>query len=249
MRQYWTLVRSLLTMEIRHPSVLFWNFAFPVGLLVLNSLIFAGQGPDRAATVAWLTAGVIVLNIMAAAFLGDSIWLVNVREQGILQRIQASPLRASTLVMAYTTVRLALVLIQSALITLVAMLALQARFESSGIVIAALLALAGAFAFILVGQAMAALAPSTGAATVLGNILYFPLMFISNLFLPIDMMPGWIKNLAIWNPAFMLVDLVRPAMTGAPAVQAAWFNIAGLVVFGLTGMIIAARWFRWEPWR
>lgn len=249
MRRLVTLFRMLLLMELRHPSVLFWNFAFPVGLLLLNSLIFAGQGPERGAAVAWLTAGIVVLNIMSGAFLGDAGWLVSVREQGILQRVQASPLPPAVLILAYTGVRLLLVLLQSALITAVAVVALGARFAPAAVLLAGVVALAGALAFVLLGQAIAALAPGAGAASAVGNVIYFPLMFISNLFLPTAMLPGWLADAARWTPAFMLVDLVRPALTGAGAVQATALNLAGLTLFGLLGLLVAARWFRWEPWR
>ena len=249
MRRLRTLSGGLLLMELRHPSVLFWNFAFPIGLLILNSLIFGGSGDELAAMAGWLTAGIIVLNIMASAFLGDASRLVHVREQGILQRVQASPLPAGILVLAYTGVRLLLVLLQSAVITAIAVVALGARFAPVDVIIAGLVALFGAMAFVLMGQALAAIAPSVGAATAFGNMIYFPLMFVSNLFLPLEMLPNWIVELARWTPAFMLVDLLRPALTGASSGQAVLFNLLGLAVCGLVGLLIAARWFRWEPWR
>lgn len=249
MRRTLTLSRGLLLIELRHPSVIFWNFAFPVGLLLLNSMIFAGQGDDTSTTVAWLTAGIIVLNIMAGAFLGDSAWLVHVREQGILQRVQATPLPAGALVLAYTAVRLLLVLLQSALIVGVAVVALGARFAPGAALAAGALTLLGALAFMLMGQALAAVAPGVGAATAAANLVHFPLMFVSNLFLPVDLMPAWVAELARWTPAFMLVDLVRPALTGAGATQAAALNLVGLTLFGAAGLLIAARHFRWEPWR
>jgi ABC-2 type transport system permease protein len=191
----------------------------------------------------------IVLNIMAGAFLGDSARLVHVREQGILQRIQASPLPAGVLVLAYTAVRLLLVLVQAALIVAVAVLALGARFAPGALLSAALLALVGALAFLLLGQALAAVSPSPGAVGAIGQAIYFPLMFISNLFLPVQLLPGWVAALARWTPAFMLVDLLRPAMVDVPAMQAGLLNLVGLVCFGAAGMLIAARCFRWEPWR
>lgn len=249
MRRLRTIFSGLLVMELRHPATIFWNFAFPVGLLVLNSLIFGGSGAELAATAAWLTAGIIVLNIMAAALLSDASRLVQVREQGILQRIQASPLPPGVLVLAYTGVRLLLILLQSAVITAVAVVALGARFAPADVLLAGGVALVGALAFVLVGQALAAISPSVGTATAVGNVIYFPLMFISNLFLPLDIMPSWIADVARWTPAFMLVDLVRPALTGDAAVQSAALNLFGLAVCGLVGLLIAARWFRWEPWR
>lgn len=250
MRRFLTLSRSMLLINLRHPAVLFWNFAFPVGLLLLNAVVWGGpEAIDRGATAAWLTAGIVVLNIMAGAFLGDTAWLVHMRDQGILQRIQASPLPAGVLVLAYTAVRLLLVLIQAGLITAVAVLALGAHFAPDGVLLAAGLALLGATTFVLLGQALAALAPSVGIVSVIGQMIYFPLMFISNLFMPIELMPAWLADLAHWTPAFMLVDLIRPALTGAPALQAAGLNLLGLALFGAAGLVVAARWFRWEPWR
>jgi ABC-2 type transport system permease protein len=249
MRRLMVLTRSMLTIELRHPAVLFWNFAFPIGVLLINTTVFAANESVPGTTAAWLTGGMIVLNIMAGAFLGDSARLVQVREQGILQRIQASPLPAGELVLAYTAVRLLMVLIQAALIVAVAAFALGARFTPGAVLGAGLLALVGALAFILMGQAMAALAPSPGAASAIGQVIYFPLMFISNLFIPFELLPGWLTAIARWTPAFMLVDLVRPAMVDVPAVQAGVLNLVGLALFGACGLFIAARYFRWEPWR
>jgi ABC-2 type transport system permease protein len=249
MRRFLVLTRSMLTIELRHPAVLFWNFAFPVGVLLINATVFGAGESAPGATAAWLTAGMIVLNIMAGALLGDAARLVTVREQGILQRVQASPLPAEVLVLAYTAVRLLMVLVQAALIVAVAALALGARFAPGALPGAALLALLGALAFILMGQALAAVASSTGAASAIGQAIYFPLMFISNLFLPVELLPGWVASLARWTPAFMLVDLMRPAMVDVPAFQPGPLNLLGLALFGAGGLLIAARFFRWEPWR
>lgn len=249
MRRLLVLSRLILTIELRHPAVLFWNFAFPVGVLLINVAVFGARHGEPGAAAAWLAVGIIVLNIMAGALLGDAARLVQVREQGILQRVQASPLPARTLVLAYTAVRLLLVLIQAALILAVAALALGARFEPAALLGAAPLALAGALAFILIGQALAAVAPSVGAANAVGQALYFPLMFISNLFLPAELLPGWVAAVARWTPAYMLVDLLRPAVVDVPAQQAGLLNLLGLALFGAAGLVIAARHFRWEPWR
>ncbi len=249
MRRLSVLIQSILTIELRHPAVLFWNFAFPIGVLLINGAIFGANDAQPGATATWLTAGIIVLNIMAGALLGDATWLVQVREQGILQRVQASPLPPHVLVLAYTAVRLLLVLLQAALIVAMAALALGARFEPAALLGAAPLALAGALAFLLMGQAIAAIAPGVGAANAVGQALYFPLMFISNLFMPAELLPGWIAALARWTPAYMLVDLLRPAIADVPAHQAGLLNLVGLALFGAAGLTIAARHFRWQPWQ
>lgn len=249
MRRFLVLTRSILTIQLRHPAVLFWNFAFPIGILLLNGAIFGARDAQPGTTAAWLAAGIIVLNIMSGALLGDATQLATVREEGILQRVHASPLPAGVLVLAYTAVRMLLVLIQAALIVAVAALALGARFTPGGLLMAALLAVVGALAFVLLGQALAAVAPNPGIANAVGQVIYFPLMFISNLFMPIELMPGWAAALARWTPGFMLVDLMRPAMVDVPATQPGLINLLGLALFGAAGLAIAARYFRWEPWR
>ncbi|MBC8163244.1 MAG: ABC transporter permease [Roseiflexaceae bacterium] len=249
MRRFLVVFRSLLKINLRDKAALFWGFAFPIGLILLYGTIWGGQDFNGVSAMTWLTVGVVVLNIMASGFIGDATWLTQMRAQGILLRVQAAPLPRAVLVAAYGAVRLVIVLIQAAAIVLVAMLVFGAKFSLSGVALAFVIALGGAAVFILLGQAIAALAPSTGASMAIGQCIYFPLMFLSNLFIPIESLPAWLYGIARWNPAYMLVDLMRPVMVAVPAQQASWLNLLGLLLYGLLGIMIAARFFRWEPKR
>lgn len=245
MRRLLILTRSLLLINLRNRTALFWNLAFPIGLLLINGLILA-DSPEAAA---WLAVGVVTLNIMSSGLIGDSAWLTNMRDQGILQRMRAAPLPPALLVAAYGLVRLALILAQSAAIVAVAILALEARFTWEGLASGLLWVALGAAVFIMLGQALAGVAPSASAALVIGQAVYFPLMFVSNLFLPSEMLPAWLLELSRWSPALMLVDLVRPALAPVTPLQAAWVNAIGLLLYGALGLAVAARCFRWEPRR
>jgi ABC-2 type transport system permease protein len=249
MQRLLILTRSILLMKLRNRATLFWGFAFPVGLIVLYGAIWGGQqfGPVRAMT--WLMVGVVVLNIMASAFVGDSGWLADARSRGILQRVHAAPISSATLISAYILARLVLMLLQSALIMAVAIIAFGAEISWAGLLLGVPWMLFGALVFIAIGQAIGAATPSLAATTVVGQALYFPLMFLSNLFMPIDLMPAWLAAIARWNPAYLLVDLLRPTFTLVPADHATWVKLACLLGYGLLGMIIAAATFRWEPRR
>ncbi|NOK64076.1 MAG: hypothetical protein GFH27_549409n50 [Chloroflexi bacterium AL-W] len=248
MRRFFTLSYALLLINLRNTSTLFWSFAFPIGLISLYGAIWGQEefGPIQAIT--WLMVGIIVLNIMSSGFLGDSAWLTTVREQGILLRVRATPLPSRVLVGAYVVVRLLLVIMQSVLIAAVAMLFFGAQMAWSGLAVAFIIALLGAMVFIALGQAIGTMVPTSGAAVALGQVVYFPLMFVSNLFLPSDILPAWITEIARWTPAYMLVDLLRPALVPVvEASQAAWINLLGLGVYGVLGLVIAALFFRWTP--
>lgn len=153
------------------------------------------------------------------------------------------------LVTAYGLVRLGLVLLQAAAILTLAFVAYGARFTLGGLAGAFLAAALGAAVFIALGQAIAAIAPSASAAMAIGQSLYFPLMFVSNLFLPVESLPAWLAAISRWSPAALVVDLVRPQLVPIEHSVDPWLAVALLLAYGLAGLLAAAAWFRWEPQR
>ncbi len=249
MRRILTLSRMIMLINLRNGTAMFWNFAFPLGLLTIYGFVFGEQGGGATNVIAWLAVGVVTLNMMSGGLVGDSAWLTAMREQGILQRVRATPLPPWALVTAYLLVRLSLSIAQSIAILTLATLAFGAQFTWAGLAGAFGAGLLGATVFIALGQAIAAVAPSASAAMAIAQSLSFPLMFISNLFLPAEQLPGWLEALSRWTPAYALVDVMRPLLVPAPAAQALWLNLALLIVYGVAGLSIAARCFRWEPRR
>ena len=53
------------------------------------------------------------------------------------------------------------------------------------------------------------LLPVSGAHRQLGFILFLPLTFISNAFVPTQGMPGWLQAIANWNPLSALAAACR----------------------------------------
>lgn len=46
----------------------------------------------------------------------------------------------------------------------------------------------------------------------IGQLLTMPLFFASNAIYPLELMPGWLKVIAVCNPLTYLVDALRGAM-------------------------------------
>lgn len=239
MRRFLILAKANLLMNLRNRVTLFWNFAFPIGLILLYGVIWQPQ-------IAWLTIGIVVLNLMSSGLLGDATRLTNLRERGVLRRVQATPLPAWQLIAAYVLARLLLVLIQSAAIVLAAVVIYGASFSWAGLAAALPYALVGGLVFLLIGQLISTVAPSAGAAGAIGQAIYFPLMFVSNLFLPLELLPRWLSDISSWTPATMLADLIRPQLLPIPAAQPALVNSLGLLCYGAVALLLAGRLFRWE---
>lgn len=246
MRRFAVLTRMFLLMNLRDRETLFWCFAFPIGLLLLLGAANLGAGAAPWEAAAWLMAGVLVMNVMTAGLGVDSTWLATMRDRGVLLRLRVAPLPVTDLVAAYTAVRLGLVMLQSILIVAAAVLVFGVRLGWQAIIPALLVTLAGGAVFLLLGQAVAAASPTASAASVLSNMIYFPVLFLSNLVIGIAAFPDWLERMVQWLPAALLVDLLRPILTAEPALHTGWANLAGLLGYGLLALVIVARWFRWE---
>ena len=83
MKRFLILTKALFFMHLRNGSVLFWNFAFPVLLMFIYGLIMSQY-------MNYMTPGVIVLNTLSFGLVGSSTMMLEMREKGVLRRLQRS---------------------------------------------------------------------------------------------------------------------------------------------------------------
>jgi ABC-2 type transport system permease protein len=102
-----------------------------------------------------------------------------------------------------------------------------------------------AAAFLALGYVIASLAPNARIATVVGNVLFIPMMMLSGITLPLEMMPETVRNVARFIPLTHVTTLLRGLWFGEPIHQHVMeiVVLAGILVGGI---IVAARTFRWE---
>ena len=74
---------------------------------------------------------------------------------------------------------------------------------------------------------------------IFSNLIRFPLIFISGIFVPLSEMQGWARTLAYCSPLTYLVDLFNAAMIGTPALSP--FVDGAVLVMVCAGFILAAR--------
>ena len=88
-RRFGLLLHANLLMFLRNRMALFWNIVFPIGLMLLFGAVFG----EQAGAIPYLTSGMVVLSLMSNGMIGNASragrsW----RQQGILRRIQTTPL-------------------------------------------------------------------------------------------------------------------------------------------------------------
>ena len=240
MKRFLILTKAIFLIHLRNGAVLFWNFAFPVLLMIIYGVVFSDF-------MDYMTPGVITLNLLSFGLVGSSAMLLEMREKGILRRLQATPLPAIQLVGAYLVVNFAITLLQSILILVMGIALYGVTVSVTGLLIAVPMIIAGVFTFLALGGIVSGLAPKAGVATGVGMTIYFILMFISDMVFPLDMLPGWLQTVVPYLPAYPVAQLVRSALLDS-VLSPDWLTyLAVLAVYALGGTFIAAKLFRWEP--
>jgi ABC-2 type transport system permease protein len=116
---------------------------------------------------------------------------------------------------------------------------------------AVLVALAvGAASFSALGLAITAVIPNADASPAIVNGTILPLLFVSDVFIPLDEAPEWLVTLGNIFPVKHLSTAMQtafnPFTTGAGF---EWGDVAVIAAWGLAGLLLAIRFFSWEPRR
>jgi ABC-2 type transport system permease protein len=171
--------------------------------------------------------------------------LVQQREKLILKRLNATPLPRWALVGSNVVVRLLIAAAQTALILGIGFAVLGVEVSGNWPLIVAFVAL-GALTFTSIGYVIASFAKTEEAANGMTSIVQFPLMFLSGIFFPLEVMPDWLRGVATFMPLTYLGDALRQTMVGGTAFQP--LPIDALVLGGwlVVTLAISARFFRWQ---
>jgi ABC-2 type transport system permease protein len=225
------------------------------GLVMAANLQLSGATPLLTVTSESLLTGRLnsvsffVPSILAMALMQLGIFaaipLVQQREKGILKRLNTTPLPRWTLVGSNVLVRLIIAAAQTLIILGIGITALGVEVTGNPLAIAGFVVL-GALAFTSIGYVIASFARTEEAANGMTSIVQFPLMFLSGIFFPLEVMPEWLRGVATFLPLTYLGDALRQTMVGGTPF--APLGVDALVLAGWLAVTLAisARYFRWQ---
>jgi ABC-2 type transport system permease protein len=225
------------------------------GLVMAANLRLSGAAPlltvapDSLQTHQLNSVSFFVPSILAMALMQlgvfASIPLVQQREKLILKRLNATPLPRWVLVGSNVLVRLVIAAAQTALILGIGILLLHVEVDGNPLLIAAFVVL-GALTFTSIGYVIASFARTEEAANGITSVVQFPLMFLSGIFFPLEVLPAWLKNVATFMPLTYLGDALRQTMVGGTPFVPLAVDFAVLGGWLLVTLAISARFFRWQ---
>jgi ABC-2 type transport system permease protein len=246
MHRFAKLTLTELKLFLRDPTALFFAVIFPPLLLGILGAVPAFREPSEdlgGQRVVDLYVPITVAFVLA--MLAISVvptYLATYREKGILRRLATTPVRPSGLLLAQLAMGMGMALVAVTLVLGVGIAAFGTAVprQLPGYLVAFVLAAAASFA---VGLLIAAVAPSGKAASGIGTILFFPMMFLAGLYFPREVMPAVLRRIGDFTPLGAGVQALQDATTGA------WpqaLHLAVLAAFAIGASLLAAKLFRWE---
>ena len=244
---------KLFVHQLKAEQLIFWRsreaavflFVFPILLFVMLGSIYDGEYRGRPVST-YLLGGLLAYGAANTAFAGIGISLVIRREYGIMKRIRATPLPPATYLTAALVSMLLVFALQATVLYALGVLVFDADPpERPFSLIAALLV--GAVAFNGLGLAAASLIHSAEGASAVINVVLLPMAFLSGSFGPTRSYPEPLRLLGEALPLKYLVDLVETVVFEVEALWSEPVDLAVLVAWGLAGLLVAARRFRWSP--
>ena len=233
---------------LREPMGAIGTLFVPVAMfLILGRASNRGIGRVAANGLPFLQSG---LPVMAALFMAISavISLVTIisiyREGGILKRLRATPLRPYTILSAHVLVKLIFTIASLSL-----MLAAGRRFYPVGMAarpISFAIALVVTTVSILsIGFVVASVVRTARFAQPLSAIIFYPMIGLSGLFVPVEVLPPGMQFAARLLPMTYAVSLMHGIWNGD-----SWFahlgDLGALALAGALFVALSTKVFRWE---
>ena len=219
--------------------------------LVIFNLVFGNEEIEvRGGTVdasTFYVPAIVALSVISACYTNIAMSLSFARDRGQLKRVRGTPLPAAAFfvgrILQATVISITLVVLVLAIGTIFYGVDLPSA-RAPAFLLALII---GAAAFCSLGIALTAVIPTADAAPAVVNASVLPLLFISDVFIPTENAPGWLRDFASLFPVVHFAEALHAAFD--PFLTGSGLDVKGLlvmVVWGLIGVAVAVRFFTWE---
>jgi ABC-2 type transport system permease protein len=250
-------VRYTNTAFWRNPAAAFFTFVFPLMFLVIFTVLF-GSGTSRISatqeieTSTFYIPAIAVFSVITACYTNIAMSLTFARDGGILKRTRGTPLPGWAYLSARVIHSVLVAVLLVVIVVVFGVVFYDAEPPTESLPAFLVTLVVGAAAFCALGTAITIVVPNADAAPAVINASILPLLFISKVFIPFDEddVPVWIDVLSKLFPVRHFAD----AMLGSyfPLLgESAWKpeSLVVMAAWGVAGLVVAARWFSWEPRR
>jgi ABC-2 type transport system permease protein len=247
MKAFWKLTLVECKLYFRFPIAAFFTLGLLPMILLLLGAIFGNTPSPNFGGAGFLDVavpGFIALVIAISALMSLPMSLTGYRERGILRRYRATPVRPAAVLGAQLVTHFAMTILGMLLLILIGKVLFHLQFagDFAGVLAAFTL---GCLSFFSIGMILAGVFPNTRVGTIVGNVILQPMVYLSGVTIPKEVMSQGMQAAIRFNPLTHVVTLLQGMWRGdAWSLHQTEVLVLGaiLVVAGL----LAVRLFRWE---
>lgn len=210
------------------------------------ALVFQSQsvGVKNLRSIDYLVPGILAMALMQQG-LFSAVPLVTQRETKVLRRLSVTPLPRRTMVSAQVAQRLLIAAAQAIVLLGGGILLFHVTITGNLLVLAAYIVL-GALLFVAMGFAVSGRARTAESVQPLIGVIQFPMLFLSGVFFPIELVPHAVRPIVDAMPLTYLGDALRQVAVSGTPYTPLWVDTVVMLGWLVVCMAIAFRTFRWE---
>ncbi len=216
----------------------------PILMLVLFWLVGRPTDPGDTDLVSFIFPAIVSLTVMLGGQ-AAAMRIVNWRQQGVFQRLAATPTPLGGLVLGIGLAQALVSVAQAVLVLLFGVLALGLRVDGTGTAAGVGVLALGVLVFIAFGILVASLSAKPEIANAAFMFTLLPMFFLGGGFPP-EILPEFLQAVSPWLPTTMLNSLISPLLASGALPADPWQPALGLALYTLVFAALAAWRFRWE---
>jgi len=235
----------------RNPASVFFTALLPIIFLLIFATIFGNDEiPELGGlkTTTYYIPAIVTLAVISATMVSLATNLTIARENGQLKRGRGTPLPAWVFIAGRVGNAIVVSVLMLVLVTLIGKVLYGAPIPWDRLPALFVTLIIGAASFCCLGIAMTAIIPSREAAPAVTNVITLPLYFISGIFIPESEIPDGVLAFANHFPirdffeAFFAAYNPNTVGSGFE-----WGDLLIVGIWGIAGLLLAIRYFRWTP--
>ncbi|MGB7537871.1 MAG: ABC transporter permease [Anaerolineales bacterium] len=247
MKSFWKLTLAEVKLYFRFPIAAFFTLALMPMILVILGAIFGNEPSPVYGGAGFLDTavpGFIALVIAISAVMSMPLALANYRERGILRRYRATPVSPAAVLGAQLVTQFAMTILGMLFLILIGKALFNLQFVGNMANVMAVFSL-GCLSFFSIGLLLAGVLPNARVGTIVGNLLLQPMVYLSGVTIPREVMSKGMQEAIRFNPLTHVVTLLQGMWRGDAWSQ----HQPEVVILGailVVAGVIAVRIFRWE---
>lgn len=193
----------------------------------------------------YVFAGLLGFSLLSLGIFGPTNAFPRLKQKGVLRRYHTTTLKVWQYFVGNVISNVFVGLLSVTVMLTVALTFFKLNMQGDYLTLLSLIIL-GTIALFGVGLAVGGWAKNENQAAPLGNLVSFPMMFLSGTFFPRFLMPEWLQNVSYFLPLTPIIDGVRLVITEGKVFMDLLPQFGLIAAWIIVIYVIAFRVFRWE---